>query len=237
MNRHDDNTYYQILDLRQMATIYQSLFAYEKTLELCDEAELLQQRIRYHDPLLHTNRALSLISMGQADQGLKLLRETATHDYQNPATSQQVQLAMITGLSMIGDYEQCLWRASALAQESRSHNVILYGRARLWQGIAENAMGHHSEAMSTLKEALKHELTYAGRLAWLAYYALGTASKGPKVSRHWYDQAVHTLLALASSLHTRPYLQESLLNNDLVRWLIDLSQASDALPRRPSQTA
>src|SRR5690606_15775185 len=37
INRRDDNLYYQILDLRQMATIYRSLFAYEKTLELCDE--------------------------------------------------------------------------------------------------------------------------------------------------------------------------------------------------------
>jgi len=223
INRRDDNLYYQILDLRQMATIYRSLFAYEKTLELCDEAERLQARIRYHDPLLETNRALSLLAVGQAESGMKLLLETAANDYPNPMTRQSVQLALIAGLSMIGDYQQCYQRASQLIEESRDHSVIHYGRGRLWQGIAGNALGD-AAALGFLQEALNYELTYGGRDAWLCYYALGTASPEPKMSRHWYDQAAHTLLALASSLHTRPNLQQSLLNNDMVRWLMDISQ-------------
>ncbi len=223
MNRKDDNTYYQILDLRQMAVIYRSLFAYDKALALCDEAEPLQERIHYRDPLLNTTRALCLISTGQPDKGMKLLRETAATVYQNPMTHQRVQLALVMGLSMIGDYEQCEYRARLLAEAGRSHNIVLYGRARLWQGIALNAL-KREDALTTLKDALEHELTYGGRYAWLAYYAMGTASGDEADARCWYERAVQTLLALATSLHTRPELQQSLLHNDLVRWLMDLSQ-------------
>lgn len=223
MNRQDDNTYYQILDLRQMAAIYRSLFAYDKALAACEEAEPLQERIHYSDSILHTTRALSLISTGQADQGLKLLRQIAAMDYQNPMTRQRIQLALVMGLSMIGDYEQCELRARQLAEEGRHHNIILYGRARLWQGIAQNAL-KNEQALVTLNDALDHELTYGGRYAWLAYYAMGTASPDASEARCWYERAANTLLALASSLHTRPELQQQLLNNDMVRWLIDLSQ-------------
>ncbi|MBZ0304418.1 MAG: AAA family ATPase, partial [Anaerolineae bacterium] len=234
-NRQDDNTYYQILDLQQMASIYRSLFAYERTLELCDEAEALQARIRYHDPLLPVNRALSLISLGQPETGLKLLREVAAHDYANPMTAQSVQLGLVMGLSMIGDYEQCYQLARVVAQASRQHNIIYYGRARLWQGIAENALAY-PQATETLKAALENETTYGGRYAWLAYYAMAAASTDAEATSYWYDQAGHTLLATACSLHTRPELQRSLLSNDMVRQLVGRSQPSDRA-KRPPQSA
>jgi predicted ATPase/class 3 adenylate cyclase len=216
INRLDDNTYYQILDLRQMATIYRSLFAYEKTLELCDEAEPLQERIRYHDPLLITNRAFSLIALGQTEAGIRLARRVAEAEYQNLMTRHTVALAYVIALSMTGDYEQCRQRAARLAEACRHDNVILYGRARLWQGIAHNAL-NDQRALLLLQEALQYELRYGGRYAWLCYYALGNAD--PPTAAHWYEQAVNVLLATATSLHTRPMLQQSLLSNPIVRWL------------------
>ncbi len=234
MNRREDNLYYQILDLRQMAAIYRSLFAYDKALAICDEAEPLQARIRYHDSLLHTSRALSQISLGQVEEGIRLLRQTAAEEHQNPMVRQEVQLGLVMGLSMIGDYEQCLHHATALAEQSRDHNVIFYGRGLLWQGMALQALGS-DKALAVLREAAEYELTYGGRYAWLCYYALGAASPDPEEARAWYDQSAHVLLALASSLHTRPELQHTLFNTDLVRWLLDLSQPTSTPSSQPLQ--
>lgn len=233
-NRQDDNTYYQILDLRQMAGIYRSLFAYEEALELCDEAEPLQQRIRYRDPLLHANRALCLISLGQPDKGVRMLRSAAANEHQNPAVRQKVQLALVMGLAMLGDYDHCLEHARRLAEQSYNHNIILYGRSLLWQGIAQNALDD-PHARNTLKDALDYELTYAGRYAWLAYYTMGNASASDAEARYWYDQAFGTLLAMANSLHTRPALRRGILTADVTRWLADMSEPPDALA--PPQTA
>ncbi|MAS37565.1 MAG: hypothetical protein CL610_26450 [Anaerolineaceae bacterium] len=222
-NRKDDNTYYQILDLRQMATIYRSLFAYERALELCDEAEPLQERIRYRDPLLHINRALCLISLGQTDNGMRLLRDMAANERPNPMVDQRIQLALVIGLAMVGDYEQCLHRARSLVHDSQEHNLILYGRGLLWQGIAENSL-KQGQPLDTLNQALDYELTYGGRYAWLCYYSLGTATPQQDAARQWYKQAADTLRAIASSLHTRPDLQQIMLNNAVVHSLTELSR-------------
>jgi tetratricopeptide (TPR) repeat protein len=229
-NRQDDNTYYQILDLRQMASIYRTLFAYNKALELCDEAEPLQQRIRYRDPLLDANRALCMISLGQSDTGIRMLRALAATEYQNPAIRQKVHLSLVMGLAMLGDYEACLERARLLAEESYNHNIILYGRSMLWQGIAQNAL-QDEHALNTIKDAMDYELTYAGRYAWLCYYTLGTATPRPAEARYWYDQAYGTLLTMANSLHTRPALRQGLLSADITRWLADMSEPPDTLSR------
>ncbi len=226
LNRADGNLYYQILDLSQMATIYRVLFDHETALTLCAEAESLQARIRYTSPLVQVNRALSLLSIGQAETGLKLLREVAAVKYQNIVTQNRVQLGYMMGLSMTGDYEQCNERAAALVEATRNHNVILYGRALLWQGIAMNAL-EYPDAVDVLYEALNIELKYAGRNAWVGYYALGTASSDAAEQRHWYSEAVTVLQAVANSLHTRPELQRSLRNQPVVKWLMDLSQQPD----------
>ena len=233
-NRQDDNTYYQILDLRQMASIYRSLFAYEKALELCDEAEPLQQRIRYHDPLLHANRALCMISLGQPDAGIRILRAAAATEHQNPAVRQKMLLSLVMGLAMLGDYDRCLEHARLLAEQSYNHNIILYGRSLLWQGIAQNAL-KDPHTLNTLRNAMDYELTYGGRYAWLCYYTLGTASPIQSESRYWYDQAFGTLLTMANSLHTRPALRKGLLTADITRWLADMSEPPDVLA--PPQTA
>jgi class 3 adenylate cyclase/tetratricopeptide (TPR) repeat protein len=235
-NRRDDNTYYQILDLRQMASIYRSLFAYKQALEFCDEAEPLQQRIRYRDPLLHANRALCMIALGQPDKGIRMLRAAAATEHQNPGVRQKMQLSLVMGLAMLGDYDHCLEQARLLAVQCYNHNIILYGRSLLWQGIAQNAL-KDPHAPNTLKDALEYELTYAGRYAWLCYYTLGTASPNAAEARYWYDQAFGTLLAMANSLHTRPALRQALLEADITRWLADMSEPPDTRAARPPQTA
>jgi hypothetical protein len=192
-------------------------------LALCAEAEPLQARIRYPSPLIQVDRALSLLSLGHAETGLKLLREVAAVQYQNTVTQQRVQLGYITGLSMTGDYQQCYDRAAALVETARNQNIILYGRGLLWQGMAMNAL-NKPDAMEVLNAALDVELKYGGRDAWLAYYALGTASPDRSHQCYWYNEAVSVLQATANSLHNRPDLQRSLLNQPMVRWLVEMSK-------------
>ena len=230
MNREADNIYYQILDLRQMASIYRLLTDYETALALCDEAEELQKSIRYRDHLLQMNRALCLIATGQTDDGLTLLRETADIEHENTITQQTLQLALMNGLSMVGDYKQCDALATRFMREVDQNNKIMIGRGQLWQGIAQNGLSD-IRAMSTLKRALDSELEYGGRDAWICYYALGTASVNPTVARKWFDNALAVLQATASSLHTRPNLRAKMLENDLVRWLTGMVQSADDLAR------
>ena len=226
LNRAAGNLYYQIMDLSQMATIYRALFDHETALALCAEAIPLQNRIRYASPLIQVNQAISLLSIGQTEKGWTLLREIAVIKHQNIVTQQRIQLGYIIGLSMMGDYQQCYEGATRLLDVTRDQNFILYGRALLWQGIAMNAL-ERPGALDVLHEALDTELIYAGRNAWLCYYALGAASRDLADQRHWYSEAVSVLQATAMSLHTRPELQRSLRNQPVVRWLLDMSKHTE----------
>ena len=216
-NQEDENTYYQILDLRQLAYIYLSLFAYEEALALCDEADLLQARIHYEDPRLQSIRALSLLATGQLEQGFNVLQNVAQIERQNTETQQSIQLAFVAGLAMIGDDEECYTQAGRLLEMAGDHNMLLYGRGLMWQGMARTSM--HKPAESILQQALNYELTYGGRLAWLCYRSLGQASNNQETAHHWYGRALNTLEAIATSLYARPKLQETLLNNRQVQLL------------------
>lgn len=213
MNRQTGNLYYQVLDLRHIASIYRSLFAYDLSLEVCEQAEELQTRIRYQDPLLKTSRGLNLIALGQHDAGLRLLREAMQGVYQNVLTRWRVQLSLVNGLGVIGDYEACRAAASALADTTRDHNYIVYGRAMLWLGVALNALGEKQAAQAALREALEHESTYGGRDLWMCYSALSAFEAG------CHDQMRQTLHAVADSLQTRPDLQAAFLNSPVMRAL------------------
>jgi tetratricopeptide (TPR) repeat protein len=212
-NRQQGNLYYQVLDLRQIATVYRCLFAYDLSMVLCDEAEALQARIDYHDPLLKTNRALNLIALGQPDIGLRILRETAGLTYQNVQTSWRVQLALVNGLGIIGDYDLCRAVAAELAEITREQNEVIYGRAQLWLGIALTGLGDVEGAWMALYDALQYEQTQGGRDLWLCYQALS------RLNTEYHARMADTLRGMANSLQSRPDLHTALINSPIFRSL------------------
>ncbi len=221
MNRQDDNLYYQILDLSNMATIYRCLFDYETALDLCNEADGLEAQIHYHDPLVRINRGLCLIALGQRDEGLTLLQEIASVNHQSVSTRWRVQLALVMGLALVGEYEYCQDAATILIVDTRERNPIFHGRGLLWLGVAQHALQNREQAQITLREALEKELHFGGRDAWLCYYALGSAIEDPAESRNYLQHALHVLQATSTSLYSRPQLQTIILENSTTIWLVE----------------
>ncbi len=219
-NQREGNTYYQILDMRQLVRIYYSLFAYDDALAICEEAESLQVRIHYHDPLLQAFRALCWIESGEVEQGMSLISTLVQAEYQNAETRNKIRLAMLMALAAVEDYAACYRNSTALLHSGIEDNQLLHGRALIWQGMAMNALAY-PEARPTLEAALDKELTYGGRYAWRCYYALGAASESEDERLTWYGMALSTLQATASSLHTRPHLQAILRQNTRMQWLLD----------------
>lgn len=222
MNRQDDNIYFQILDLRQMATIYRLLFAYDRALELCAEAEPLQARIRYQDSQLQTNRALCMIATGQQSQGLKMLRGLAAANSENAMTQHSLQLALMNGLALTGDYETCCGLATQFVEQVDPRNSLMRGRGLLWLGIAQNAL-QESSAEHTLQQALQSELEFGGRDAWLCYHALSKAVRDSTLAEKYHVHARDVLDAIAGTFYTRPDLQRTLRQHHGLRWLDDPS--------------
>ncbi len=217
-NRADGNLYYQILDLRQLAYISANLLAYRHALALCDDAAALMARIRYDDPVVRAVRGICLVSLGEVDEGLALLLETAEDRHQNARTSLLLALARAQALLRAGEFAACAERMAALANETRGRNNVYYARSLLWLGWAQHKLGD-AQASATLHQALENELVYGGRNVWLCYYALGRASRAPATADHYNWQALQALHAIASSLDAYPDLRESLLRSDIVREL------------------
>jgi predicted ATPase len=228
MNLEDDNIYFQILDLRQMATIHRLLFNYDRVLELCDLAEPLQARIRYQDTQLHMNRALCIVANGDPKSGIRLLQQATATNSENAMTQNTLQLALMNGLALTGDYEACYEVSTTFVNRIGDKNLMLLGRGLLWQGIAQNALQDHA-AKFTLGQALKYELEFGGRDAWLCYYALGKAAREFSVAEKYYQLATDVLHAIASTLYTRPDLQRKLRNDHVMRWLDNESDPADTI--------
>lgn len=224
MNQQDGNLYYQILDLGNLASIYRSLFDYETALALCEEADALEVRIHYHDPLVRINRGLSLITLGRKNEGLKLLHEVAAVSYQSVATRWRVQLALVMGLALVEDYESCQTAALRLVADTRERNPIFHGRGLLWLGVAQRELGSIQTAQTTLKEALEREIHFGGRDAWLCYDALGSVSEDSAERRYYYQQALNVIQAIATSIYNHPQLQTIILNHPTTRWLSDAAR-------------
>lgn len=219
MNRQDGNLYHQILDLSNMASIYRYLFDYETALALSDEAGAMEAHIHYHDPLVRINRGLCLIALGQRGEGLRLLQEIASVNYQSVSTRWRVQLALVMGLALVEEYEYCQEAAKTLIVDSRERNPIFHGRGLLWLGVAQHALQNRQQAQITLREALEKEIHFGGRDAWLCYYALGNASEDSAEGRGYFQQALNVLRAISASLYRRPQLQATILDNPTTRWL------------------
>jgi adenylate cyclase len=216
VNRQQGNLYYQVLDLRQIASIYRGVFAYQQSMALCEEADALEKRIRYQDPLLQTTRGLNWIALGQPEEGLRLLREAASIRYQNVHTRWRVQLALASGLGLIGAYDECRELTTALASATRDYNVVLYGRAQLWLGVAFAGAGSTQKAQSILREALEIERTYGGRDTWLCYDTL------IQLGFDDYRQPLRKVFTtVGETLQTRPVLQAAFLQSDAVRQVVD----------------
>ncbi|MBZ0297508.1 MAG: AAA family ATPase, partial [Anaerolineae bacterium] len=222
LNRQDNNLYYQSIDLRHLARLHRILFAFDRALELCDEAEKIQLSIGHSDPFITVNRGLCLIYQGNASSGLDLLTQAAQASYQNVLSASRARLAWLQGLVLVGDYAACQQQARPLLDDMRNRNHLLYGRTLLWLGHAQAGMGNQEEAQQTLHDALAVELEYAGCDAWLGYLALsGVTSDG--TSRDNYRRKTWELLQQRiNSLQNRPELQ-TLLNESLpVRSLAEL---------------
>jgi class 3 adenylate cyclase/tetratricopeptide (TPR) repeat protein len=231
-NCQTGNIYYQILDLRHIGIIYRTLFAYEMALETFNTAEALQSRIQYHDPLLEVNRGLCLIALNRADEGLKLLEVAVDRPHQNAYYQQMMQLAYMTGLALIGQYEECRQRASEYVHRTRDLNRIFYGRGLLRLGMMQQLLGE-PEALATLREALDNELSYGGQEAWRCYYALGNASleHDPAFAHECFSRASGIIQAVINSLHSRPQLQMVFANSEIARSVLQsaTSQPSSIL--------
>lgn len=219
-NRADGNLYYQVLDLRQLAYIYANLLAYPQALALCDQAAALMARIRYNDPLVRAVRGVCLVALGQADEGLGLLREAGQQRQQNAHTGLLLGLAEAQALLMTGSYAACQALAETLAVQTHGRNNVLHARSLLWLGWAQHEL-NDPRASATLHRALENELVFGGRDVWLCYYALGRASSDPAMADHYNWQALQALRAIAASLDAYPDLRESLLRSPIVHELTE----------------
>jgi tetratricopeptide (TPR) repeat protein len=210
------NVYYQVMDLNYIGMVFHTVCAYEKALEYFNEAQALQQRMHYRDPLLEANRGLCLVALGQSDEGLALLEEASARPHQNAYTQHLVHLARLAGLAQAGQFEACLENAGAFIAEVCERNPILLGRGMLWRGIAQYALGE-SYAHETVQQALDNELLYGGRDTWLCYYALGRATEDEVQSTEYYANAANILNALTSSLSVQPELKTTFLSDEFAQ--------------------
>jgi class 3 adenylate cyclase/tetratricopeptide (TPR) repeat protein len=220
-NRRTSNAYYQVSDLRNLAQAYRAVYAYELALQALDEAETLQKSIYYQEPLLDVVRGQCYIALGRTEEGLALLQAVMADPPADLYTRLEVQLVYLQALAQTGQYAECSQQAVRFIDEAQYHNPILQGRGMLWYGFALQALGD-PEALSMLEKALNQELIFGGREAWLCYYALGTAYAAADQARgrEAYQRAAMILRALSSSLHTRPELQITLLNNSFVQLVL-----------------
>lgn len=216
INRKRENIHYQIMDLRNIGAVYLALFAYELANEAFSEAVKLQTSLQYRDPLLDAFRGQCLIGMNQPLEGIHLLRESADRGHKDAYSAFLLRLLYISGLARTGDYVQCREKGQLFVEDVEAHNPLLHGRGKLWLGIAAHALGEPG-AIKLLEEALQSELTFGGLYVWTCYQALGLASTHPDSARALYGAAMNTLNAIGSSLHTRPDLQKTLLNNSFVK--------------------
>ncbi len=211
-NRERGNLYYQLMDLRQIGQVYLNAFAFDMAYATYEEAEALQKRIHYRDPLISTYKGLCAVLIGDHQTGLQLLMEGAEHHYQNVNIRRLVQLAVIQGLLVTQEYEQTCQHAQKLSEESHSGDVLNYGRALLHLGIAKHRLGQ-ADGHLDIKEGLKNELEYGGRDVWVAYHGLSIAEPDPERRNRYKEQAAQVLESLAESLHHYPMLKSAILNS------------------------
>lgn len=214
-NRDRGNLYYQLMDLRQIGQVYLSAFAFDLAFDTYEEAEALQERIHYRDPLITAYKGLCTVLVGDYKIGLPLLREGAEHPYQNVNIHRLAQLALIQGMLAVGDYEQTAYHAQKLIGESRSGDVLNHGRALLYLGMAQHRLGQ-SDAQALIKDGLKNELEYGGRDLWIAYHALSITEPDTVQRGKYQAQTVQVLEALAESLHHYPVLRDCILNSPIL---------------------
>lgn len=218
MNRRDNNVYYQSLDLRHLAEIHRILFAFDRALELCDQAEKLQTSIGHHDPFVAVNRGLCLIHLGDITPGMKLLFQAARENHQNVTGSLRAQVALLQGLVLSRKDETCLELAQSRLAEMREHSRLLYGRALLWLGLAQAGVGSPGEAYQTLEQAVLVESESGGCDLWQAHLALSELEVNPNQDAD-RRRAWALLQQRIDSLHSRPDLQTTLRGSAPVRTL------------------
>ncbi len=215
MNRKRGNLYFQILDLRNIGSIYRELFAYEQAQAVLEEAYTLQDYIQFEDPLTQVNQALVWISLGRKQEGLSLLEQAQQIESPSLATQFNVRLAYIQGLAMLGEYQACKEEAQQFI-EAATNNAMMRARGRLWLGIAGHALGDEN-AIGHLRKALQDEQTYAGKELWRCYAFLAFSAQSQEKARQYYEKAASIISTLSTSLVKRPDLQISLLNNEMVQ--------------------
>lgn len=222
INRTAGDVLYQIIDLRMIATIYESVFAFDHSLKAIEQAEELSSRMNYEAPMLNMKRGLALIGMGRHTEGMAALRKAESYDYVNLYERNLLQLAVIKGLTLSGEFTECYQRAQTFTEEVKTTNPVLYGRGLLWLGIAEHAL-KTGNAVQTLTWALDNEVTFGGRYVWLCHYALSLYTDAEEKRVYHRRRAEATLEGLAESFSARPELQRIIQMPIAQRYLAKIS--------------
>lgn len=200
INTEGGNLLYQIMDMRLIAVTYTQLFAFDDALALLDKADELSQQIQYESPLLHGIRGQIAVIQGDYAHGLARLEQAANAEYNNTYDHYDVELAYIKGLALAGEYDQCVARAQSFTETAGDHNVLLFGRGVLWQGLAMYKLGDE-RALAALRTAFNNETHYMGGALWLCHYALSLVHPNPTTAHKHREAAFAHLHDIADTLH------------------------------------
>ncbi|MEL7235967.1 MAG: hypothetical protein AAGK74_15785, partial [Chloroflexota bacterium] len=151
-------------------------------------------------------RGLARIGMGLFDEGMADVRMASEHPYDSVQGQHRARLAHIRALAQTGNFDECVQMSVDFAAEVEAHNMLIYGRVKLWWGVALHRMGQPG-ALQTLVTAMQHEVKYGGRDTWLCYHALSMAEPDMEQCVKYREYANDTLEAIAAGLYRRPQLE------------------------------
>ncbi|MEO1440099.1 MAG: hypothetical protein AAFV33_06815, partial [Chloroflexota bacterium] len=206
LNEKAGNVHYQISDLLLLARIYRCLFQYDVALQQVTAADRLAIEIGSTNPGLNIERGLARIGMGLFDEGMADVRMASEHPYDSVQGQHRARLAHIRALAQTGNFDECVQMSVDFAAEVEAHNMLIYGRVKLWWGVALHRMGQPG-ALQTLVTAMQHEVKYGGRDTWLCYHALSMAEPDMEQCVKYREYANDTLEAIAAGLYRRPQLE------------------------------
>lgn len=222
-NTMNESVLYQMIDLQLIASIYRDVFAFDMALQVLQQAEELSQRVNYDTPLINMGQALAYIGIGRKEQGLEMLRLAEDYEHVNVYDHYDMQLSLVKGLILAGEFAEGEERAQFFIERVKSHNPVLYGRGLMWLGVAEHNLGRPNAAQ-TLRWALDNEITYGGRYVWSCHYMLADVLPAEEKRAYHQRQAQFGLDSLAESFAHRPDLQRIIKMSIARRHLADITR-------------
>lgn len=224
INRQRGHAHYEAKDLRYIGIVYLHLQMPQRALAYFNDALTYEHESSEEEIILQAYRAYTLILQGRRAQGSALLFDAFNRGSKSLFQQQRLYWLYICGLLNLGE-------ASAARDEAQTFlNAV--GEHPLWRAKGLRALGEvqrsqaDAQALETLHEALKLEMTNGGVDRWLCHRLIAETSADPAEQSQHFHAAADELRRIVDEFANNPHFQAELLDTEAYQHVFEREQAS-----------